>query len=41
MGNILEFDPVKRPTFKEILGHKWFEGRVEEVFDCVDEIFYD
>lgn len=41
LGTILDFDPVKRPTFKQILAHKWFEGRVEEVFDTVDEIFYD
>ena len=41
LGSILDFDPVKRPSFKQILAHTWFEGRVEEVLDSVDEIFYD
>ena len=41
LGSILDFDPVKRPTFKQILAHDWFNGRVEEVLDTVDEIFYE
>lgn len=39
MNQMLSKDPLTRPTFAQVLAHKWFQDRVPEVLSSIDDTF--